>query len=137
MNRVLDGGERILEPDANSNDPNDSDETASVGAVTTFSSAIRPWILLGGAITCEVIAAYFMKRSKGMRNVSATCFAFAVSCLNVALTIFCLRTISLGVAWAVYTAFEMTATVVMAFTVFHEVLTWGKLIGLVLSSVKL
>lgn len=90
------------------------------------------WAYLALAITAEIIATSALKASRGMTNPTASIvvvigYAAAFYCLSLAL-----RSIPLGVAYAIWSGVGIIALAIIGFVVYRQPLAPVQALGIVL-----
>lgn len=90
------------------------------------------WIYLISAILLEIFSTSMMKLSEGMTNLLPTIGMFAgyilcFFCLSLAL-----KTIEMGVAYAIWCAVGIVLIALIGIVFFHETINTAKIIGLLL-----
>lgn len=112
-------------------------ETTSKEATTFATASTRlkfiTVIALVLAINVEILAAGFMKASDGFKNVIHTLAAFVFCALTTGFTILLLSVVELSIGWAVFTALELTGTILVGVFYFGESFSIAKIVGLSIS----
>jgi len=95
------------------------------------------WLVLILASFCELGFTVCMKLSDGFRNKKYTALTFVISALGIFLLGQAVKTLPLGVAYAVWTGLGTVFTVTFGIFVFRETRDWKKLLfmGMVLAGV--
>ena len=92
--------------------------------------AVNPWLLLGLAIVAEVIGTSALKASDGCTRLGPALIVvvgYAVSfyCLSLVL-----RSIPVGVAYAVWSGLGIVLITLVAYVVYHQTIDLAGLIGM-------
>jgi len=92
--------------------------------------AVNPWLLLGLAIVAEVIGTSALKASEGFTRLGPALIVvvgYAVSfyCLSLVL-----RSIPVGVAYAVWSGLGIVLITLVAYVVYHQTIDLAGLIGM-------
>lgn len=92
--------------------------------------AVNPWLLLGLAIVAEVIGTSALKASDGFTRLGPALIVvvgYAVSfyCLSLVL-----RSIPVGVAYAVWSGLGIVLITLVAYVVYHQTIDLAGLIGM-------
>lgn len=92
--------------------------------------AVNPWLLLGLAIVAEVISTSALKASDGFTRLGPALIVvvgYAVSfyCLSLVL-----RSIPVGVAYAVWSGLGIVLITLVAYVVYHQTIDLAGLIGM-------
>lgn len=95
------------------------------------------WLVLIFASFCELGFTVFMKLSDGFKNVKYTILTIVTVSLSIYLLSIAIRTLPLGIAYAVWTGLGTVFNVAFGIFVFKESREWKKLLfmGLILIGV--
>ncbi|WP_040976403.1 DMT family transporter [Necropsobacter massiliensis] len=95
------------------------------------------WILLSGAIGLEIIATSLLKASDGFTKTAPTVGALLLYGLSFYLLAIVLRTLPVGIAYAVWSGVGIILTAIVAYFVFGQKidLAGGIGIGLIIAGV--
>ncbi len=93
-------------------------------------SAANPWLVLGLAIVAEVIGTSALKASDGFTRVGPSLvvvvgYAISFYCLSLVL-----RSIPVGVAYAVWSGLGIVLITLVAYVVYHQTIDLAGLIGM-------
>lgn len=95
------------------------------------------WLVLILASFCELGFTVFMKLSDGFKNIKYTILTILTVSMSIFLLSLAVKTLPLGVSYAVWTGLGTVFTVTFGIIVFHESKNWKKLffMGMVLIGV--
>ena len=101
-------------------------------AAARWNTHMQSWIVLAAAITCEVAGTVFMKLSNSLTRwvwIPPMLFAYILALLGLALA---LRTIEVGIAYAVWAATGTLLIALVGVVFFGESLSLIKVVAIVL-----
>jgi small multidrug resistance pump len=105
---------------------------ARQAAAARWNTHMQSWIVLAAAIACEVAGTVFMKLSNSLTRwvwIPPMLFAYILALLGLALA---LRTIEVGIAYAVWAATGTLLIALVGVVFFGESLSLIKVVAIVL-----
>ncbi len=93
---------------------------------------MNAWLLLVGAILCEVVGTTSMKMSEGFRRLTPSILLFVFYGMSFTCMTFALRKLEVSVAYAVWSALGTALIAIIGIAIFRESLTPLKVVCLVL-----
>ncbi|MPQ57083.1 multidrug efflux SMR transporter [Duganella sp. FT27W] len=88
------------------------------------------WAALGGAIACEVVATGFLNKSEQFSKLAPTLVSLGLYGVSFYLLAQALRTVPLGVAYAVWGGLGIVLTAIVSIVVFKQRLDWIAMVGI-------
>ena len=85
---------------------------------------------LGGAIVCEVAATGFLNKSEQFGKLTPTLISLGLYGVSFYLLAQALRTLPLGVAYAIWGGLGIVLTAIVSFVVFKQRLDWIAMVGI-------
>ena len=96
------------------------------------SPVMNAWILLGAAIVLEVCGTTCLKLSQGFTRPWPVAGVVVFYLAAFGLLSLCLRSLEVGVAYAMWSGLGTALIAVLGILMFGEAMTWTKALGLVL-----
>lgn len=91
---------------------------------------ILSWAALAGAIACEVAATGFLNKSEQFSKLTPTLISLGLYGVSFYLLAQALRTVPLGVAYAIWGGLGIVLTAIVSIVVFKQRLDWIAMVGI-------
>ncbi|MEW7847947.1 multidrug efflux SMR transporter [Massilia aurea] len=88
------------------------------------------WAALGGAIACEVVGTAFLNKSVQFTKLTPAIISLAFYGVSFYLLAQALRTLPIGVAYAIWAGLGIVLTAIVGIVVFQQRLDWIAMVGI-------
>ncbi|MGX9221969.1 DMT family transporter (plasmid) [Massilia varians] len=95
-----------------------------------MNTTMLSWAALGGAIACEVVATAFLNKSAQFSKLTPTLISLAFYGVSFYLLAQALRTLPIGVAYAIWGGLGIVLTAIIGIVVFQQKLDWIAVVGI-------
>jgi small multidrug resistance pump len=95
-----------------------------------MNPAILSWAALGGAIVCEVVGTAFLNKSAQFSKLTPTLISLVFYGASFYLLAQALRTLPVGVAYAIWGGVGIVLTAIVGTVFFHQRLDWIAILGI-------
>jgi small multidrug resistance pump len=93
---------------------------------------LATWLLLAGAIVCEVAGTTSMKLSQGFSRLAPSIMIFCFYGLSFVLLTLVLKTLEVSTVYAVWSGLGTSLIAVIGVLYFSETMSWPKVLGIAL-----
>ena len=95
-----------------------------------MNPTIWSWAALGGAIACEVVGTAFLNKSAQFSKLTPSILSLAFYGVSFYLLAQALRTLPIGVAYAIWAGLGFVLTAIVGIVVFQQKLVWIAMVGI-------
>lgn len=93
---------------------------------------MKNYLFLAGAILCETIATSFLKKTENFSKPLPTLIFVVAIALSFYLLTFAIKTIPIGVAYAIWSAVGIVLISTVGYFVYKQSLDWPAILGIAL-----
>ena len=101
-----------------------------VNSFIQMNPNLLSWAALGGAIACEVAGTAFLNKSEQFSKLAPTLISLGLYGVSFYLLAQALRTLPIGVAYAIWGGLGIVLTAIVSIVVFKQRLDWIAMVGI-------